>query len=131
MSVVVDTNVISDLVHQDPLWSGWSNEQLLQHAGDLVVNPIIFAELCCRANSAEEVDQIISALGLGYEELSQEALFLAAKAFLAYRLRGGTKTSPLPDFFIGAHAQAAGHALLTRDKARYETYFPTVPLICP
>jgi len=131
MSVVVDTNVISDLVHQDPLWSGWSNEQLLEHAGDLVVNPIIFAELCCRANSAEEVDQIISALGLGYEELSQEALFLAAKAFLAYRLRGGTKTSPLPDFFIGAHAQAAGHTLLTRDKARYETYFPTVPLICP
>ena len=131
MPVVVDTNVISDLVHQDPLWSGWSNEQLLEHAGDLVVNPIIFAELCCRANSAEEVDQIISALGLGYEELSQEALFLAAKAFLAYRQRGGTKTSPLPDFFIGAHAQAAGHALLTRDKARYETYFPTVPLICP
>ncbi len=131
MPILVDTNVLSDVIHHDPVWSGWSSSQLIQHAGDLVVNPIIFAELCCRATSAAEVDQIIRTLGLGYEELGQEALFLASKAFVAYRRQGGGKTSPLPDFFIGAHAQAAGYALLTRDKGRYQTYFPTVALICP
>ena len=96
-----------------------------------MVNPIIFAELCCRATSAAEVDQIIRTLGLGYEEPSQEALFLAPKAFVDYRRQGGGKTSPLPNFFICAHAQAAGYSLLTRDKGRYQTYFPTVTLICP
>jgi predicted nucleic acid-binding protein len=131
MPVLVDTNVLSDVIHQDPVWSAWSSEQLIQHAGDLVVNPIIFAELCCRATSAAEVAQIIRTLGLDYEELSQEALFLAAKAFMTYRRQGGGKTSPLPDFFIGAHAEAAGYTLLTRDKGRYQTYFPTVPLISP
>jgi predicted nucleic acid-binding protein len=131
MPVLVDTNVLSDVIHQDPVWSAWSSEQLIQHAGDLVVNPIIFAELCCRATSAAEVAQIIRTLSLDYEELSQEALFLAAKAFMAYRRQSGGKTSPLPDFFIGAHAEAVGYTLLTRDKGRYQTYFPTVPLISP
>ena len=131
MPVLVDTNVLSDVIHQDPVWSAWSSEQLIQHAGDLVVNPIIFAELCCRATSAAEVAQIIRTLSLDYEELSQEALFLAAKAFMTYRRQGGGKTSPLPDFFIGAHAEAAGYTLLTRDKGRYQTYFPTVTLISP
>jgi predicted nucleic acid-binding protein len=77
------------------------------------------------------VAQIIRTLSLDYEELSQEALFLAAKAFMAYRRQSGGKTSPLPDFFIGAHAEAAGYTFLTRDKGRYQTYFPTVPLISP
>ena len=131
MPVLVDTNVLSDVVHHDPVWAGWSSGQLIIHAGHLLVNPIIFAELCCRATSAAEVDQIIRTLGLGYEDLSQEALFLAAQAFMTYRRQGGGKTSPLPDFFIGAHAQAAGHTLLTRDKSRYQTYFPELPLICP
>jgi len=131
MPILVDTNVLSDVIHQDPVWLAWSSAQLIQHAGDLVVNPIVFAELCCRATSAAEVDQIIRTLGLGYEELRQEALFLAAQAFVTYRRQGGGKTSPLPDFFIGAHAQAAGYTLLTRDKGRYQTYFPTVTLICP
>lgn len=131
MSVLVDTNVISAVIHQDPVWSGWSSAQFVQHAGDLVVNPFIFAELCCRATSAAEVDRIIRTLGLGFEELSQEALYLAAQAFVTYRRHGGGKTAPLPDFFIGAHAQAGGHTLLTRDKGRYQTYFPTGTLICP
>ncbi len=74
---------------------------------------------------------MVAKLELHYAELPREALYLAAKAFKTYRQRGGTKTSPLPDFFIGAHAQAAGFTLLTRDAARYQTYFPTVPLICP
>jgi len=131
MPILVDTNVISDVIHQDPVWAPWSSAQLLQSAGDLVVNPMVFAELCCRAASAAEVDHIIRTLGLKHEELSQDTLFLAAQAFVAYRRQGGSRTSPLPDFFIGAHAQAAGHTLLTRDKSRYQTYFPTVTLICP
>tara|TARA_R110002049_G_scaffold193504_2_gene362378 strand:- start:49 stop:444 length:396 start_codon:yes stop_codon:yes gene_type:complete len=129
MPILVDTNVVSDVIHQDPVWADWSSAQLIEHAGNLVVNPIIFAELCCRATSAAEIDQIIRRLGLDYEELNQEALFLAAGAFVVYRRQGGTRTSPLPDFFIGAHAQAAGYTLLTRDTRRYQTYFPSVPLI--
>lgn len=131
MAVLVDTNVISDVIYQDPVWAPWSSARLLQYAGDLVVNPMVFAELCCRANSAGEVEQIIRSLGCKQEELSHSALFQAAKAFVAYRQQGGKRTSPLPDFFIGAHAQAEGHTLLTRDKGRYQTYFPAVPLICP
>jgi hypothetical protein len=131
MPVLVDTNVISDVIHHDPVWAPWSSAQLIQNAGDLVVNPIVFAELCCRATSASEVDHILRTLRLKHEELSQDALFLAAQAFIAYRRQGGSKSAPLPDFFIGAHAQATGYALLTRDKGRYQTYFPTVTLICP
>lgn len=131
MPVLVDTNVLSDVIHQDPDWSAWSSAKLLQHAGNLVVSPIVFAELCCPADSAAEVDLIIRTLGLTYEAPCQQALFIAAKAFVAYRRQGGRKTSPLPDFFIGAQAQASGYALLTRDKGRYQTYFPSVTLLCP
>lgn len=131
MPVIVDTNIISDVIHQDPLWSSWSSEQLIQNAGDLVVNPMIFSELCCRAASAAEVDRIIQTFGFIWEEFTRDALFLAAQAFLNYRRQGGVRTSPLPDFFIGAHAQDKGYTLLTRDKGRYGSYFPTVTLICP
>lgn len=131
MAVLVDTNVLSDVIHGDPVWCGWSSGQILHHSGQLVVNPMIFSELCCRAASASEVNGILHALGLQWEEFTQEALFLAASAFLKYRRQGGVRTSPLPDFFIGAHAQNKGYALLTRDVARYRSYFPTVQLICP
>ena len=97
----------------------------------LIINPIIYAELCSGAATAAVVDAILQTLQVGYQELPREALFLASKAHLAYRRRGGTRTSPLPDFFIGAHAEVAGLTLLTRDKGRYTTYFPRVTLICP
>jgi len=131
MPVLVDTNVIVDVFYQDPVWENWSKTQMTRYAGDLLINPMVYSELCYRALSAAEVDECLTILGFRYEELPKPALYLAAKAYRAYRQRGGVKTSPLPDFFIGAHAAAAGHTLLTRDRARYETYFPNVPLICP
>ena len=132
MPVLVDSNVILDIVNDDPVWGDWSDRQvtLFQPAG-LLINPMIYAELCARADSTAEVDALMIQLNLELQELSREALFLAAKAFLLYRKRGGTKTAPLPDFFIGAHAEVLGIAILTRDQGRYKTYFPSVRLICP
>lgn len=131
MEVIVDTNVIADVLNDDPLWASWSKRRLVEQEGGLLINPIIYAELCYRADSSAAVDQIIAGLGLRYKEFSRSALFLAAKAFRSYRQRGGIKSSPLADFFIGTHAEAAGLTILTRDPARYRTYFPAVPLICP
>ena len=128
--VLVDSNIIFDIVNQDERWAEWSIDSLSQH-GQVVVNSIIYAELCYLQTSVDEVDSLLRALGLSYRELPREALFLASKAFKTYRSRGGGKSSPLPDFFIGAHAAALGIPILTRDVARYRTYFPTVPLICP
>ena len=131
MPVLVDTNVIADVLYRDPVWEGWSDGQLNRHKGELWVNPMIYAELCYRATSTAQADLVISSLGLHYQEFSKQALFLAAQAFRIYKLRGGTRTAPLPDFFIGSHAQAEGFTLLTRDKVRYQTYFPGVALISP
>jgi hypothetical protein len=131
MQALVDTNVISDVLYGDPAWADWSKNQMVQHAEELVINPYIYAELCYRATSMAEAEQLIGRFRFTYAELPREALFLAAKAFQAYRKHGGVKTSPLADFFIGAHAAAAGLSILTRDTARYQTYFPGVPLICP
>ena len=129
MAVLVDTNVIADVLHGDPDWGQWAQQQLAQHAGELFINPLIYAELCYRAASIDEVNGVVKTLGLQYAELPLPALFLAARAYSAYRQRGGVKTAPLPDFFIGAHAESAGLILLTRDKSRYTTYFPHVALI--
>lgn len=132
MPVLVDSNVILDITSDDPVWADWSDAQVTKHqAVGLLVNPLIYAELCTGANMASEVDEVLTQLKLEYRELSREALFLAAKVFLKYRRRGGTKTAPLPDFFIGAQAQVLGIPILTRDKGRYKTCFPSVPLICP
>ncbi len=131
MRVLVDTNVITDVLYGDPVWETWSDAQINRWQADLWINPIIYAELSYRATSTAEVDQVVTSLGLQYAELSKQALYLASQAFKAYRQRGGTRTAPLPDFFIGAQAQAEGFTLLTRDKNRFETYFPNVPLICP
>ena len=132
MPVLVDSNVVLDIVNDDPVWADWSDGQVTRlHSTRLLVNPMIYSELCAGSNTASEVDGILNQLKLDYQELSREALFLAAKAFLQYRKRGGTKTAPLPDFFIGAHAEAMGIPILTRDPGRYKTYFPGVPLICP
>lgn len=129
--VLVDSNVVMDITGRDPQWEEWSAGQLEALAGRLAINPVIYAELCFPLASAEEADQLVAYLGLTYREFSRESLFLAAQAFRAYRQRGGVRTSPLPDFFIGAHAAALAVPILTRDVTRYQTYFPSVTLITP
>ena len=132
MPILVDSNVILDVVNQDPAWGEWSASALEQHAeGGFLANAMIYAELCCNADSPEEVDILLAGLEVRLSEIPREALFLAAKAHLAYRRRGGTRSTGLPDFFIGAHAQVLEIAILTRDPGRYKTYFPAVSLICP
>jgi hypothetical protein len=129
--VIVDTNVLLDITEQDENWADWSQSQIGDHATRLVINPLIYTELCYESGDAQEVDDILLMLGLRYEEIPRSALFLAAQAFRLYRERGGAKTILLPDFFIGAHAAAINLPILTRDIARYRTYFPEVALICP
>ncbi|WP_035612855.1 type II toxin-antitoxin system VapC family toxin [Haloferula sp. BvORR071] len=129
--VLVDTNVILDITGADPVWLGWSSGQLAGLVHRLAINPLIYTELCHSAGKIEDVEAILASLGLIYLELPREALFLASQAFRNYRRNGGTKSAPLADFFIGAHAQAEGFTLLTRDVDRYRSYFPSVPLIHP
>lgn len=132
MPILVDSNVILDIVQEDPVWGDWSDTELSRHQqAGLIVNSMIYAELCAGAATPSVVDAVLNKLKLEYQELSREALFLAAKTHLVYRRRDGSKTIGLPDFFIGAHAQVLGIAILTRDQGRYKTYFPDVPLICP
>jgi len=132
MPILVDSNVVLDVVTDDPLWADWSDEAITRHqAAGLIVNPIVYSELCAGAASPVEVDELLESLKLGFQEIPRDGLYLAAKAFLQYRRQGGTKTSTLPDFFIGGHAQAVGIPILTRDTARYQTYFPKVELISP
>jgi predicted nucleic acid-binding protein len=132
MPVIVDSNVILDVINDDPLWADWSDAQMTKYQPHgLLVNPLIYAELCAGASATSEVDEVLTQLKLEYRELSREALYLAAQAFLQYRKRGGTKSAPLPDFFIGAHAQVLDIPILTRDQGRYKTYFPAVRLVCP
>jgi predicted nucleic acid-binding protein len=131
--VLVDSNVLLDVVGEPGQWTAWS-EAALQAAASLarlVVNPIIFAEVSARYSRIEDLDAALPANLFDREPLPYEAAFLAGKAFLDYRRRGGVRTSPLPDFFIGAHAAVSGYRLLTRDAARYRTYFPRLDLITP
>ena len=129
--VIVDSNIIIDIAGESGDWTEWSMQKLHEHTGGLLINPIVYAELCSPLDSVSDVDNLVAYLGLKYLEIPKEALFQASQAFLNYRKRGGAKTSPLPDFFIGAHAAVLEIPILTRDVARYRTYFPTVELICP
>ncbi len=131
MAVLVDTNVICDVLCNDPVWGDWSSKQLASHWGQLCINPIIYTELCCHAASPDDVNDTLEKMGLIYLDLPMQWLFAAGLAYRSYRQRGGAKTAPLPDFFIGAHAQQAGSLLLTRDSARHTTYFPPARLLCP
>lgn len=132
-AVLVDSNVLIDVLSEDPRWVGWSTGALTAAANRfrLVINPIVFAEVSVRYSSMEEVDTVLPPDLYGRESVPYEAAFLAGKCHLEYRRRGGSRLSPLPDFFIGAHAAVAGHQLLTRDAARYRTYFPKLSLIAP
>lgn len=131
--VLVDSNVLIDLAECDPQWFGWS-AAMVEHHGSLavlVINPIIFAEFSVGFARAEEADAALPGDYFLREQLPWEAAFLAGKTFLAYRRRGGSRKAPLPDFFIGAHAAVRGYRLLTRDAARFRTYFPRLELIAP
>ncbi|HEX7681668.1 MAG TPA: type II toxin-antitoxin system VapC family toxin [Thermoanaerobaculia bacterium] len=133
MFTLVDSNVILDLVTNDAKWSDWSAEMLSQAAdqSNLAINPVIYAEVSIGYSTIEELEHLLPAVDFRRLDLPYEAAFLAGKAFLSYRRRGGSRTAPLPDFYIGAHAAVAGFRLLTRDPRRYRTYFPTVDLIAP
>jgi predicted nucleic acid-binding protein len=130
---LVDSCVLLDILLDDPKWAEWSDDAVAQarEEGEVVVNPIIYAEVSTGFDSIEDLDDALPASEIERHELPYEAGFLAGKAFAAYRRRGGQKRSPLPDFYIGAHAAARKYRLITRDTTRYRTYFPTVELITP
>ncbi len=131
--VLVDSNVLLDILTQDPEWSDWSSSMLAQVAdrSRILINPIVYAEVSVGFSRIESLEEALPREWIEREPLPYEAAFLAGKAFLAYRKRGGHKSSPLPDFFIGAHAAVASYRLLTRDANRYRTYFPKLELITP
>jgi predicted nucleic acid-binding protein len=132
-SVLVDSNVLLDFITNDPIWSRWSSEALEAAASEssLAINALIYAEVSVRYTTLEDLDDVLPAAIFRREAIPYQAAFLAGKAFQQYRRRGGVRTSPLADFFIGAHAAVAGYKLLTRDPRRYRSYFPTVELIAP
>jgi predicted nucleic acid-binding protein len=130
---LIDTNVIIDAADPDSEWYAWSAAQLMWATdnGQAYINPIIYAELSGYADSEAQIESILSDMLLERADLPWKAAFLAGRAFVAYRRNGGIRSAPLPDFYIGAHAQVAGLALLTRDAKRYRSYFPEVRLIAP
>lgn len=131
--VLVDSNVLLDVLTEDPAWFDWSSSALEEHAESavLVINPIIYAEVSVRFDRIEELDEALPTDVFRRDPLPWEAGFLVGKCFLRYRRTGGARRSPLPDFYIGAHAAVRGAALLTRDPSRYRSYFPSVKLIAP
>jgi len=131
--ILIDTNVLLDVLEEDPRWAAWSQDRL-DAAGatdTLAINPIIYSELSMAFARIEELEAVIGDAGLTVEAIPREALFLAGKAFLRYRRSRGAKSSVLPDFYIGAHAAVMQWPILTRDVSRYQTYYPTVSLVTP
>lgn len=132
-AVLVDSNVLLDVLTEDPRWFSWSAPALARYADEavLAINPMIYAEVSIRFARIEDLEEALAPQLFERHPLPWEAAFLAGKCFLKYRKRGGRKDSPLPDFYIGAHAAVAGMTLLTRDATRYRTYFPRLRLISP
>ena len=131
--MLVDTNVLVDVLENNPEWVDWSINQLRAQSKihQLAINPIIYSELSLTFSTVEALDQSLEDLGLAMIEVPRPALFLAGKAFVRYRRQGGTKSNVPGDFFIGAHAAVSGHPVLTRDTRHYVYYFPSVNLIAP
>jgi predicted nucleic acid-binding protein len=131
--ILVDSNVIIDVLTEDPVWRDWSEAALRDGADrdDVAINPIIYAEIASGFATMAELDQHLSPDSFRRLALPYEAGFVAGRAFIEYRRRGGARSSPLPDFYIGAHAAVAGLTVLTRDARRYVGYFPKVRLISP
>ncbi len=132
-ATLVDSNVLIDVLADDPHWADWSIDQLdlCSRQGALVINPIILAELSPRFERATDLEAALSLLPLKREALPWDAAFLAGQAFKVYRQTTSARRSPMPDFYIGAHALVAGMRLLTRDAARYASYFPRLALVSP
>lgn len=133
MGTLVDTNVLLDILGEDEEWVDWSAAMLARaaEAGAVVINPLIYAEASVAFDTIEALDEALPPAFFVREALPWEAAFLAAKAYVAYRQRGGRGRSTLPDFYIGAHAAVAGHTLLTRDPSRYRRSFPKLRIIAP
>lgn len=131
--ILVDSNVLIDLVQDDPVWAAWSQAQLFeaQKQEPLAINAVAYAELVPAFDDMASLDAFLNRARISIKEISRPTAYLAGTAFLRYRKRKGTKTGVLPDFFIGAQAQTEGLTILTRDRARYQSYFPAVKLICP
>ena len=131
--LLVDTNVLVDVLQNDPQWADWSIAQLRAQATlhALAINPVVYAEISLSFSTLEALDEVVVTLGLEVCEIPRPALFLAAKAYAQYRRRGGSRQQVLPDFFIGAHAAVQGWPLLTRDARRFRTYFPTLDVVAP
>lgn len=131
--LLVDTNVLVDVLQNDPQWADWSIAQMRAQARlhVLAINPVIYAEMSLSFSTIETLDDVVRTMALEMREIPRPALFLAAKAFAQYRRRGGSKAQVLPDFFIGAHAAVEGWPLLTRDASRFRTYFPTLEVLAP
>jgi predicted nucleic acid-binding protein len=133
VGTLVDSNVLLDVLTEDQQWSTWSADALATAAetGPLVINQVIYAEVSIQFSQVEELENVLPAQDFRRRGVPWSAAFLAGKAFLRYRRDGGERPSPLPDFFIGAHAAIDQLTLLTRDATRYRTYFPTVTLVSP
>lgn len=131
--VLVDSNVLLDVLTSDPQWSDWSKGRLAEAAerSVLLINPIIYAEVSIRFSRIEDLERALPPDHLRRDPLPWEAGFLAGKCFVRYRQRGGVRRSPLPDFYIGAHAAVKNLTLLTRDPGRYSSYFPRLEMIAP
>jgi predicted nucleic acid-binding protein len=131
--ILVDSNIILDIFLNDSKWADWSQARLEEYCDHmpLYINSIIYSEISIGFKLVEDLESAISKAGFQFLEIPKEALFLAGKAFIKYKKRGGNKITPLPDFYIGAQAAVLGLDLLTRDVSRYQTYFPTVRLISP
>jgi predicted nucleic acid-binding protein len=132
-ATLVDSNVLLDVITDDMRWADWSARQIAtaMDSGRVVINPLIYAEVSVGYETLEELDELLPASDYEREALPFVAGFAAGKAFVRYRRSGGGKRSPLPDFYIGAHAALAGYRLLTRDARRYRTYFPALTIIAP
>lgn len=133
MPTILDSNVVLDILHEDAIWFSWSARQLRvrSEAGKLVINAIIFAEASLRYSSFGEYRKLVASVGVELEDIPWEAAFMAGQAQDQYRLSGGRRERVLADFLIGAHAAIRGYAVLTRDQARYRTYFPRLDIIAP
>jgi predicted nucleic acid-binding protein len=130
---LVDSNVILDLFLDDPQWADWSEATLAQFGDQkaLYINPVIYSEISIGFERIEDLENALQIAAFLMLEIPKEALFLAGKTFLHYKQRAGSKTSVLPDFYIGAQAAIMGLDLITRDVRRYRSYFPTINLIAP
>ena len=133
VGTLVDSNVLIDILSEDDEWFDWSSSMLeeVAHRGVVVINPIVYAEVSLAFERIEELDEALPRAYYQRVDLPWEAAFLAGHAFLKYRRAGGTRRSPLPDFYIGAHAAIARLTLLTRDARRYRSYFPTIRIVAP